>query len=62
MTAPPQTLAVRITREFDAPPEDVFRAWTEPSELAAWYGPAQFDTPEEKSASTSAWAAARAWS
>ena len=48
MTAPPQTLEVRITREFDAPPEAVFRAWTVPSELAAWYGPAQFDTPEEK--------------
>jgi uncharacterized protein YndB with AHSA1/START domain len=48
MTAPPQTLEVRITREFDAPPEVVFRAWTVPSELAAWYGPAQFDTPEDK--------------
>jgi len=48
MTAPPQTLEVRITREFDATPEEVFRCWTVPSELAAWYGPAQFDTPEEK--------------
>ena len=47
MTAPPQTLEVRITREFDAPVEDVFRAWTVPAEIAAWYGPAQFDTPEE---------------
>jgi uncharacterized protein YndB with AHSA1/START domain len=48
MTAPPQTLEVRIIREFDASPEAVFRAWTVPSELAGWYGPAQFDTPEEK--------------
>jgi uncharacterized protein YndB with AHSA1/START domain len=48
MTAPPQTLEIRITREFDAPPEGVFRAWTVPSEIAAWYGPAQFDTPEDK--------------
>jgi uncharacterized protein YndB with AHSA1/START domain len=48
MTAPPQTLEVRITREFDAPPEAVFAAWTVPSELARWYGPAQFDTPEER--------------
>ena len=48
MTAPPQTLEVRITREFDAPIETVFRAWTVPAELAAWYGPAQFDTPEDK--------------
>ena len=47
MTAPPQTLEVRITREFDAPVEVVFRAWTVPSEIAAWYGPAQFDTPAE---------------
>jgi uncharacterized protein YndB with AHSA1/START domain len=47
MTAPPQTVEVRITRELDAPPEAVFRAWTVPSELAEWYGPAQFDTPEK---------------
>lgn len=46
MTAPPQTLEVRITREFDAPIDAVFRAWTVPGELAQWYGPAQFDTPE----------------
>ena len=48
MTAVPQTIEVRITREFDAPIEAVFRAWTVPAELAAWYGPAQFDTPEDK--------------
>jgi uncharacterized protein YndB with AHSA1/START domain len=42
-----QTVEVRITREFDAPIEAVFRAWTVPSEVAAWYGPAGFDTPEE---------------
>ena len=42
-----QTLEVRITREFDAPIDAVFRAWTEPAEVAAWYGPAGFDTPEE---------------
>jgi uncharacterized protein YndB with AHSA1/START domain len=39
---------VIITRVFDAPRERVFRAWTDPDELAAWYGPAQFDTPREK--------------
>ena len=39
---------VLITRVFDAPREQVFRAWTDPDELAAWYGPASFDTPRER--------------
>ncbi len=39
---------VLITRIFDAPRERVFRAWTDPDEVAEWYGPAQFDTPREK--------------
>ena len=30
---------VRITREFDAPPEKVFRAHTDPSLVARWLGP-----------------------
>ena len=37
-----------ITRIFDAPCDDVFRAWTDPDELAAWYGPAHVDVPREK--------------
>lgn len=28
-----------LDRVFDAPPELVWRAWTEPSLLAQWYGP-----------------------
>jgi uncharacterized protein YndB with AHSA1/START domain len=39
---------VLITRIFDAPRERVFRAWTDPDEVAAWYGPEQFDTPRER--------------
>jgi uncharacterized protein YndB with AHSA1/START domain len=39
---------VLITRIFDAPREDVFKAWTDPEELAAWYGPAHVDTPRER--------------
>ena len=35
---------VLITRIFDAPRERVFRAWTDPDELAAWYGPEHLDT------------------
>jgi uncharacterized protein YndB with AHSA1/START domain len=39
---------VVITHVFDTPIEDVFRAWTDPEELAAWYGPAGMQTPREK--------------
>lgn len=48
MSDPTTTTAdqqVVITREFDAPPEAVFRAWTDPDEVAAWYGPEHFETP-----------------
>ena len=30
---------VLITRIFEAPRERVFRAWTDPEQVAAWYGP-----------------------
>jgi uncharacterized protein YndB with AHSA1/START domain len=39
---------VLITRIFDAPRTDVFRAWTDPDELAAWYGPAHVEVPRER--------------
>jgi uncharacterized protein YndB with AHSA1/START domain len=39
---------VLITRIFDAPREEVFKAWTDPDEVAEWYGPESFDTPREK--------------
>ena len=39
---------VLITRIFDAPRERVFAAWTDPDQVAAWYGPAHLDTPREK--------------
>ena len=39
---------VLITRIFEAPREQVFRAWTDPDELAHWYGPERFDTPRER--------------
>jgi len=39
---------VLITRIFDAPREQVFRAWTNPDEVAAWYGPEHVDTPRER--------------
>ena len=39
---------VVITRLFDAPREQVFRAWTDPDEVAAWYGPESFETPRDR--------------
>jgi uncharacterized protein YndB with AHSA1/START domain len=39
---------VLITRVFDAPREQVFRAWTDPDEVAAWYGPAHLEAPRER--------------
>ncbi|MDB1087020.1 SRPBCC domain-containing protein [Streptomyces sp. ACA25] len=34
-----------LTRVFDAPRELVFRAWTDPDQLAGWWGPQGFRTP-----------------
>ena len=34
-----------ITRVIDAPPELVFRAWTDPKHLARWWGPRGFTNP-----------------
>jgi uncharacterized protein YndB with AHSA1/START domain len=39
---------VLITRIFDAPRERVFRAWTDPDDVAAWYGPEHVDIPRER--------------
>ena len=34
-----------ITREFEAPRELVFKAWTDPKYLAQWWGPKGFTNP-----------------
>lgn len=34
-----------VTRIIDAPPEKVFRAWTEPALLRQWFAPAPWTTP-----------------
>lgn len=34
-----------MTRDFDAPRELVYRAWTEPAHLARWWGPHGFTNP-----------------
>jgi uncharacterized protein YndB with AHSA1/START domain/DNA-binding transcriptional ArsR family regulator len=36
---------VTITRLFDAPRELVFKAWTDPKQLAQWWGPHGFTNP-----------------
>ena len=36
---------VVITRIFDAPRALVFKAWTDPAHLAAWWGPRGFTNP-----------------
>lgn len=39
---------VSITRVLDAPREAVFRAWLDPDELAAWYGPGHVEVPRDR--------------
>jgi uncharacterized protein YndB with AHSA1/START domain len=43
ITADPKVPLVRITREFDAPPEKVFRAHVDPELVVQWLGPRRFE-------------------
>jgi len=36
------TYALTLKRVFNAPPQKVFNAWTDPKEVALWYGPEGF--------------------
>ncbi|MBB5868040.1 uncharacterized protein YndB with AHSA1/START domain [Allocatelliglobosispora scoriae] len=36
-----------MSRVFDAPRELVYRAFTDPDQLAAWFGPAGFSVPRD---------------
>ena len=38
---------ITITRVFNAPRERVWRAWTEPEEIACWWGRRGWSTPPE---------------
>ena len=37
--ADPNVPTIRIIRDFDAPPDKVFRAWIDPELVAQWLGP-----------------------
>ncbi len=37
-------LILRMTRTFDATPERVFAAWTDPEQFGAWFGPVGMKT------------------
>ncbi len=47
MTPEPESAAhdLVLTRSFDAPRALVFKAWTDPKQLAQWWGPHGFTTP-----------------
>lgn len=42
------TAALRLTRQFKAPREAVFKAWTDAKALAAWFGPEGMETRKVK--------------
>lgn len=47
-TADPADREIVITRVFDAPRELVWKAWTEPEQVARWWGPEGFSTRVEE--------------
>lgn len=47
ITAEPNSQVIEITRDFDAPPEKVFAAFTDPELFVRWIGPASIDSTVE---------------
>ncbi len=45
MNTEPKTRNVVVTRVFDAPVEQVWRAWVEPEMVKQWWGPTGFTCP-----------------
>jgi uncharacterized protein YndB with AHSA1/START domain len=48
MTTEPKKLDVAVTRVFDAPVEQVWRAWHEPELVMQWWGPTGFTSPSAR--------------
>jgi uncharacterized protein YndB with AHSA1/START domain len=46
MNEQPNGLVLKLKRVLDAPPVRIFSLLTEPAELATWWGPHGFTTPE----------------
>lgn len=36
---------VEVVRELDAPPEEAWRAWSDPEQVRRWWGPSGFSCP-----------------
>jgi uncharacterized protein YndB with AHSA1/START domain len=47
MTSAAPSRELAITRTFDAPPEAVYGAFTDPDRLAQWFGPVGFSVPRD---------------
>ena len=47
-TVEPGKQEVRITRDFDAPRDLIFKAFTDPKHIPNWWGPAYLTTVVEK--------------
>jgi len=47
MTQPTAANELVISRVFDAPRELVYKAFTDPDQLAAWFGPVGYSVPRE---------------
>src|ERR1022692_4800442 len=47
MTHPAKDNELVITKIFDAPRELVYRAFTDPDQLAQWFGPVGFSVPRD---------------
>lgn len=44
----PKTRSIELRHVFHVPAERLFDAWTDPSLVVQWFGPAGFTTPEAK--------------